>query len=186
MRLRSILVLISLLSLAVSAWSQTSVPAPALSKVSSNSNDVAVSGIVLVRDNANTGLGGDVALTHYFMKYLGFTGEADLLKSNYVELREYGFRGGPTFRLFPSSRFQPFARGLFGYSRYKETVTGPNRPYINGFSYILGGGTDIVLVGPLSARLSGDFEDDPSFVGNKTRLLRFGFGLKYSFGIGSH
>ncbi len=185
MRLRSILVLIPLLSLAVSAWAQTLLPAPALSKVSSNSNDLAVNGIVLVRDNANTGSGGEVALTHFFMRHLGITSEADLLKSNFVGLREYGFRGGPTYRFFLSSRFQPFARGLFGYSRYKETITGPNEPYINGFSYILGGGSDVVLLGPLSARLSGDYEGNPSFNGIKTRMVRFGFGLKYSFGAGS-
>ena len=83
-------------------------PVPALSKAPGDSNDAAVSGILLMRGGQNfsnspsdwhAGDGAEATITHYFTRHLGFTGEADLMKSNFVEFREYGFRGGPTFRL---------------------------------------------------------------------------------------
>ncbi len=172
-----------LLTLAVVSWAQQSVPVPALSKAPGDRNDAAVSAIILMRGGENFGKGAEATITHYFTRHLGFTGETDLLKSNFVEFREYGFRGGPTYRLLRWDRYQPFARALFGYSRFKETVTGPNRPYEEGLSYIVGGGADVRILGQIFARVSGDFEANPSFDGNKTRALRLGIGLKYAFDI---
>jgi len=180
-----------MLTLAVVSWAQQAVPVPAITKAPGDSNDVAVSAIILARGGENfsnspsdwhAGTGAEATITHYFTRHLGFTAETDLLKSNFVLFREYGFRGGPTFRLFLSPRFQPFGRALFGYSRYKETNTGPTRPYEQGFSYIVGGGSDIRIVGQIFARVSGDFEANPAFADVKTHAIRVGIGLKYAFG----
>jgi len=186
-RQRSALLSVVFLILAASAWGENATPPSPLAGASDNSNEIAVSGAVMLRHELNTGTGVDAAITHYFVRNLGFTADADLMRSNYLDFREYGFRGGPTFRLLPERRLQFFAHGLFGYARFKDTGTGSARPYENGFSYVAGGGADVRVAGPISARMSGDFEHFTATGGaNPTRLLRFGFGLKYSFGNHAH
>jgi hypothetical protein len=187
-RSRSVLLLALLLALAVSTWGQNVLPAPAITSAAGGNNDIAVSGIVSLRQGGNTGIGMDASASRFFTKHLAFTVEADDLKSDFVSFREYGFRGGATYRLFSARRVQPFVRGLAGYSRLKELPTGTNEPYVSGFSYIAGGGADVLVVGALAARVSADLENDPSFTNKLTgvhysvHVGRIGFGLKYSFG----
>lgn len=142
----------------------------------------------MVRHSDHTGEAADIALTHYFTRNLGFTADGDLLKSNYQDFREYGYRFGPTLRLVANRRLQLFTRGLFGYARFKDGLTGPHRPYEDGFSYTLGGGADTRIAGPLSVRVSGDFEDctGASSAATPTRYLRIGFGFKYGFGSSAY
>jgi hypothetical protein len=135
----------------------------------------------------NTGTGLDATVSHNFSKHYGIAADADILRSDFVNFREYGYRAGPTVRFNRISRVQPFARSLFGYSRFKETNTGPQRPYVNGFSFVAGAGADLRLVGPISARLAADYEQNPDIHNPQTgtaamRLLRFTMGFSYRFG----
>ena len=116
-----------------------------------------------------------------FTRHFGFSADADLLRSDYVQFREYGFRAGPTVRFFQTARMEPFARALIGYSRFKETITGPNEPYVSGVSYLVGMGDDVRLAGPVWARVAGDYEQNSSVGPKATRLLRISFGFTYKF-----
>lgn len=184
MRSQPVLCAVVLLICAVSAWGAEPGPAPALGLLPVDTNQFAMSGGVLMKQKMNTGEAADAEYTHYFTRNLGFTADADLLRSNYQAFREYGYRFGPTYRFIPNQRVQLFPRALFGYARFKSGLTGPRRPYQDGFSYALGGGADIWLTGPWSARVTGDFEDcvDSFGAANPTRFLRVEFGFKYSFG----
>jgi hypothetical protein len=156
-------------------------PVPALSSIGENT-EASVNGDILVRGGPNTGEGMNASLTHYFTRHFGVTADADILKSDFRLFREYGYRAGPSVTFLRTSRIQPFVQALFGYSRFKETVTGPRRPYVSGFSYMMGAGGDVRLVGPVFARLAVDGQVDPSTHGNDTHVLRISFGLAYKFG----
>lgn len=161
--------------------SQRALPTPALS-TSGEGNEMSVDGIVFVRGGMNMGDGMDASLTHYFTRHLGFTADADDLTSNFVLFHEYGFRGGPTYTLRPKSRFQPFGRALFGYSRFKEINNGPTRPYVGGLSYLAGVGTDVRVVGSMFTRFAADYENDPHTGIDTTRVFRMSVGVTYKFG----
>ena len=188
MKFRFLFVVV-LLSLAVvsNAGAQATEPAPSLAGTGFTNNQIALSPIVTVRHNPlSSGYGADGTVSHYFTRYLGFSADADVYRSDQWLQAGYGFRGGPTVRFRRASRLQPFARALFGYARLKEIQTGPTRPYIDGFSYVLGGGADVMLVGRFAARLAADFENDPG-VGRSNenlhnRLIRIGVGVSYHFG----
>jgi hypothetical protein len=188
-----LLLVVALLSLTVASNAQSaneknSQPAPALSGSGVTNDDVSLGYILTVRhDPWSTGYGVDGTVSHYFTRYFGFSAEADVLRSDQWSLAAYGFRGGPTVRFRQISRLQPFTRALFGYGRLKEIENGPTRPYANGFSYVLGAGSDVRLAGPFVARFSGDFENDPG-VGRiaNNRLVRIGMGLAYRFGGYGH
>ena len=138
----------------------------------------------MVIEKANAGVAADAAYTHYFTRNLGLTADADVLGANYEAFRAYGYRVGPTYRFIPYQRLQLFTRGLLGYARFKDGLTGPHRPYQDGFSYTLGGGTNIWLSDGWAARISGDYENCAGSSGkaSPTRYLRFGVGFEYSFG----
>ena len=180
-----LLLLVVLFSLTLFSNAQKPVgptqPVPALTSIGEN-NEASVNGVLLVRGGPNTGEGLSASLTHYFMRHFGVTADADVLKSDFVLFREYGYRVGPTVTFLRTSRIHPFAHALFGYSRFKETMTGPHRPYVNGLSYMAGAGGDVRLAGPVFARLAVNGQVDPSTHENKTRLLRISFGLTYKFG----
>ena len=192
MKLRLLFVVV-LLSLPVLSYAgeQDTEPAPALAGTGFTNNEIALSPIVTVRHNPmSSGYGGDGTVSHYFTRYFGFSADADVYRSDQWLQAGYGFRGGPTVRFRRDSRLQPFARGLFGYARLKEIQTGPLAPYISGFSYVLGGGADLMLVGPFAARLAADFEDYPGVGGTiqnlHNRLVRIGVGVSYHFGKYGH
>ena len=162
-------------------------PVSCLGKCRGGASDVSLNGIVFVRGGMNTGTGLDATVSHYFTKHFGIAADADILRSDFVNFREYGYRAGPTVRFNRIWRVQPFARSLFGYSRFKETNTGPQRPYVNGFSYLVGAGSDVRLAGPIYGRLAGDYEQNPDVHNPQTRtaatrLLRFTMGFSYRFG----
>jgi hypothetical protein len=187
MKFHLLVTLVAFLSLAAvsNAAEKDVLPVPALSGSGNMNNEFSLSEITSVRHNPwSTGYGVDGTISHYFTRYLGFSADADVLRSDQNAMAAYGFRGGPTARFFRNSRVQPFARALFGYGRLKEVENGPHRPYVNGFSYLAGGGTDVRFLGPLNVRLAADFENDPGNGKSVTnnRLLRFGVGLSYHFG----
>jgi lipopolysaccharide transport system permease protein len=123
--------------------------------------------------------GAEESLSHYFTPHIGVSADVDVMKSSRDWFDAYGFRGGPTARFSKIGRLQPFARGLFGYGRYKATYTGPgpSHPYIGGFSFLAGGGSDVRLTGPFAARIAADYERYPSAPTSPTQLLRLSVGL---------
>jgi hypothetical protein len=159
-------------------------PSPALI-IPGEDNDISLGGIVLDRGIGNIGTGMDASVSHYFTRHFGIATGADLLRSDYVQFKEYGYRAGPTVRLNGIWGVQPFVRSLFGYSRFKETSTGPTQPYVSGFSYLVGTGGDLRLSGLIFARVAADYEEDPNALhphNIPTRVLRLSMGLSYRFG----
>ena len=166
-------------------------PAPALGNVA-DSVGIAVSPLASIHSEGSAGYGASAALSHYFTRRFGITADGEYLKADMYDLHEYGFRAGPTIRFYEKGRFQLFARGLAGYALVKATYTADQKPfrgpagsypYDSSFSFLVGGGTDLALKGPFSARLTGDFVDDGPTHNDKTRLIRFGVGLVYNFGV---
>lgn len=187
MRSHVMICAVLVLALFANAEERRDVPSPALTSSwgSGKVNNISMSEIGFVRGGMNTGTGLDAAVSHYFSKHFGVAADADLLRSDFVNFSEYGYRVGPTVRFNPAWRIQPFARSLFGYSRFRENNTGPQRPYVNGFSYLVGAGGDVWLAGPISARLAADYEQNPNVPDPRpaaTRMLRFTMGLSYQFG----
>lgn len=154
---------------------------PALSSITGKNNEASVNGVLLVRGGPNYGEGMNASLTHYFTRHFGVVTDAEVLKSDFQLFREYGYRAGPTVTFLRTPRIQPFAHVLFGYSRFKEKMTGPHLPYVGGFSYMAGAGSDARLAGPVFARVAVDGQVDPDVRG-ATHLLRISFGLTYKFG----
>lgn len=172
------------LALFANAADRKDIPYPALGNPG-EATDISLGGVVFVRGGMNTGTGLDATVSHYFTRHFGIAADADVLRSEFVQFREYGYRAGPTVRFSRIWRVQPFAHSLFGYSRFKETNTGPQRPYVNGFSFLMGAGGDVRLAGPISARLAADYEQNPDVPSPRsaaTRMLRFTMGLSYRFG----
>ena len=172
------------LAMFASAAERKDAPAPALGE-QGEGGDISLGGIVFLRQAQNFGTGLDATVSHYFTKHFGIAANADLLRSDFVQFRENGYRAGPTVRFNRSSRVRLFARSLFGYSRFRETNTGPRRPYVNGFSFLVGAGGDLRLTGPIYARLAGDYEQNPDVPAPRpavTHLLRLTMGLSYRFG----
>jgi len=174
--------LLSLAAFSVAEKPPDAEPAPAVSMVPVEANEVSLSGVFFERENMNAGKGMSTSLTHYFTGHFGFTADADILKSDFALFREYGYRAGPTVTFLRSYRVQPFAHFLMGYSRFKEINTGPQRPYVSGFSYMPGGGADVRLIGSVFARVAIDGEVDPDTGPSVTHVMRLSFGLNYKFG----
>jgi opacity protein-like surface antigen len=74
--------------------------------------------------------------------------------------------GGPQLTLRRSSRFQPFARALFGGARYSDStnILANNVPLISdvkesdsGFALGGGGGTDVAFSSHLGLRVTVDY-----------------------------
>lgn len=190
-----VLVLVFVLSTLASAQqrpAKEALPAPALSNVPEE-DEIAISPIVNLHSDGNAGYGTNATLSHYFTRRFGITADGEYLTSNLYDLHEYAFRVGPTVRFHEKGRVQPFARGLLGYARVKATYTADQKsiggpissyPYDDSASFLLGAGADIALMGPLSARVAGDFIDDLGTHNDKTRMLRLGVGIVYRFGLG--
>jgi len=186
------IMLLVLLVASTLMWAQEpAAPTPAPASGSEVVRDeVAGGGVLMFRGGGNwdtnptkwkLGGGGEISIAHYFSKHFGLTAGGDLLYTKYLNFWEYGYRAGPIVRFRASRRMEPFLRGMGGYSRYKQTGTGPGMPYISGGSYIVGGGVDWWLTGGLSLRTALDFEGNPSFGTGRTRLFRFTAGFKYAF-----
>ena len=198
--LLSIVLSIVLSLMTVPLWAEQTAPPPrAPISERGASFDVALSGILMLRSNGdfnpnpsswNSGMGVDLSVSHFFTKRLGLTIQSDFLNDSFLNFREYGVRGGAIARIRAGRKVEPFARAMFGYSRYREEKILPNQTNFSGFSYIVGGGMNFRLKGPLAAVGSLDFEGNPAIhnrVGSttattKTRLFRVGVGVKYTFG----
>jgi hypothetical protein len=143
-------------------------PAPAITD--RGDNELSVSYVIPVRhDPWSSGYGADVTASRYFTRHVGFSADVDYVKSSYESFTAYGFRGGPVVRIAQIGPFEPFARGLFGY------------PYVGGFSYLAGAGTDFRIVGPFSARVAADFEHFERIHASVIEDLRFSIGCSYHF-----
>ncbi len=155
-------------------------PAPALTDM--GNSELSVSYVSLVRhDPWSSGYGADVTASRYFTRHVGFSMDADYLKSSYDSFTAYGLRGGPVVRITKIGPFTPFVRGLFGYGKFSNILTGKGNPYEGGFSYIAGAGTDFRLAGPFSARVAADFEDYPRISESTIHDMRVSIGCSYRF-----
>ena len=188
MRSYGLICAVLVLALFANAVERKDAPAPAL-RIPGEDSDISLSGIVQVRpDQTKSGLqiqlgtGMSATVSHYFTRHFGISADADFMRSDYVQFQGYGYRAGPTVRLNHVWRVEPFARALFGYSRYKETNTGPKLPYVSGLSFLAGGGGDLRLSGSIFARLAADYEqqtDSPRPHYATARMLRDTMGLSY-------
>ncbi len=145
-------------------------------------NDLNVNYMLVVKNGVpDLGNGVDLTSTHYFTQHLGAVAEAETLFVTQQERREYAVRMGPTYRFRAGDDVQPFVRFLAGFSTVRSTDSAPSRPPKYGGSFLLGGGLDIRLKGPLFARSTMDLVDD---WGPGTRFGRGTVGFVLKFGNG--
>jgi hypothetical protein len=178
--------LLLLVLVAAPLWAQYSSPATPPASGAAGRDEIAGGATMMFRGMDQSlnpsewklGGGGEISIARYFSKHFGLTAGADLLYTRYLNFWEYGYRAGPVIRFRPNRRVQPFVRAMGGFSRYKEDLTGGR--YVNGGSFLAGGGIDWRLDGGLSLRTALDYEQNPvTPLFGKTRYLRFTLGFKY-------
>lgn len=144
-----------------------------------------------LQENMNDWFGGVVDVSgNYGTKNIKILSSGGVTVSTRTRLRSYTFMGGPQLTLRKSSRFQPFARALFGGAWYSDStnILANNVPQISevkesdsGFALGGGGGTDIALSSHLGVRVSVDYIRT-FFFNDSQNNLRSTVNIVYRFG----
>lgn len=144
-----------------------------------------------IQENTNSWFGGVVDVSgNYGTKYIKVLSSSGISVSTRTRLRSYTFMGGPQFTLRRSSRFQPFARALFGWAWYSDStnILANNVPLISevkesndSFALGGGGGADLSFTSHLGARVAVDYIRSFMF-NNSQGNIRATIGFVYRFG----
>jgi opacity protein-like surface antigen len=143
------------------------------------------------QENTNSWFGGVVDVSvNYGTRNINATSVGGVSISTRTKLRSYSFTGGPQFTLRRSSRFQPFARALFGGAWYNDStsivannvqLTSDLKESDKSLAIGGGAGTDMSLSRSLGIRIAVDYIR--TFLFNDAQNdYRASVGLVYRFG----